>query len=72
MQIVLLIVLIAVLIVGFALTYYFTWRYARQNKSVNNIAFIVFAIAFILIFVEFIANRLGTSVVLAALGILAK
>lgn len=57
------IVVIAVLIVGFALIYYFAWRYARQNKSVNNVAFIAFAIAFILIFVEFIAGRLGTSVV---------
>ena len=57
------IVFIVALIVGFALIYYFAWRYARQNKSVNNVAFIAFAIAFILIFVEFIAGRLGTSVV---------
>lgn len=61
------IVLIAVLIVGLALIYYFAWRYARQNKSVNNVAFIAFAIAFILIFVEFIAGRLGTSLVLDCL-----
>ena len=61
------IVFIVALIVGFALIYYFAWRYARQNKSVNNVAFIAFAIAFILIFVEFIAGRLGTSVVLSCL-----
>lgn len=61
------IVVLAVLIVGFALIYYFAWRYARQNKSVNNVAFIAFAIAFILIFIEFIAGRLGTSLVLGCL-----
>lgn len=61
------IVFIVALIVGFALIYYFAWRYARQNKSVNNVAFIAFAIAFILIFVEFIAGRLGASVVLSCL-----
>lgn len=60
-------ILLAVLIVGFALIYYFAWRYARQNKSVNNVAFIAFAIAFILIFIEFIAGRLGASVVLSCL-----
>ncbi len=61
------IVFIVALIVGFALIYYFAWRYARQNKSVNNVAFIAFAIAFILIFIEFIAGRLGASVVLSCL-----